>query len=51
MKYIRNLWSGILIVLFMSFVVSMVFGTSRNAVTQMVEQADLLNGMNNLQNT
>lgn len=39
MKYWKNIWSGILIVLFTGFVVSMVFGTTRNEIAETVQQA------------
>lgn len=39
MRHVRNIWQGVLILLFMGFVVSMVFGTSRNQVAEMMQQA------------
>ena len=39
MRHAKNIWQGILILLFMGFVVSMVFGTSRSEVAEMMQQA------------
>jgi hypothetical protein len=45
MKYLRDIWSGVLIILFAGFVISMVFGTSRSEVAQLIEASTVDNPM------
>lgn len=49
MSYLKEIWGGILILLFTVFVISMVFGTSRNEVERSIVQADLAGGVTTLQ--
>lgn len=49
MKIFRQICSGIIIFLFMGFVVSTVFGTSRDEVAAAIEQANAVTKIGSLQ--